>query len=143
MRLGDTGGGEAGTRGREASDHQRDHLKLYSTNSAQISSVACLSRPRVPASHVPASHVPKIILYKFSANIKCCLFITSPSPRVPRPRVPRTENYTLQIQRKYQVLLVYHVPESPPPRLPASPPPRLPASPPSSCRVKRSGKAVS
>ena len=25
---------------------------------------------------------PKIILYKFSTNVRCCLFITSPSPRV-------------------------------------------------------------
>ena len=38
-----------------------------------------------------------------------------------------TENYTLQSQRKCQVLFVYHVPEStrvPSPRVPASPRPR-------------------
>ena len=35
------------------------------------------------------SRPPKIILYKFSANVRCCLFITSPSPRVsPSPTSP-------------------------------------------------------
>ena len=36
-----------------------------------------------------------------------------------------TENCTLQIQRKYQVLFVYHVPESP--RVPESPSPTSPS----------------
>ena len=35
------------------------------------------------------SRPPKIILYKFSANVRCCLFITSPIPRVsPSPTSP-------------------------------------------------------
>ena len=37
-----------------------------------------------------------------------------------------TENYTLQIQRKYQVLFVYHVPESP--RVRETPSPTSPSS---------------
>ena len=37
---------------------------------------------------------PKIILYKFSANVRCCLFITSPSPRVsPSPTSPSPESH--------------------------------------------------
>ena len=34
------------------------------------------------------SRPPKIILYKFSANVRCCLFITS--PRVPESHVPES-----------------------------------------------------
>ena len=52
----------------------------------------------------PFSRPPKIILNKF----RCCLFITSPSPRAsPSPRVP----------------------ESPSPRVPTSPSPHVPTSP--------------
>ena len=47
-----------------------------------------------------------------------------------------TENCTLQIQRKYQVLFVYHVPESPCPR-PRVPRPRVPRLRVSSLRVPR------
>ena len=39
---------------------------------------------------IAVSRPPKIVLYKFSANIRCCLFITSLSPRVhvPESHVP-------------------------------------------------------
>ena len=51
----------------------------------------------------PFSRPPKIILYKF----RCCLFITSPSPRAsPSPRVPRPTS---------------HVPERPSVRVSESP----------------------
>ena len=41
---------------------------------------------------IAVSRPPKIVLYKFSANIRCCLFITSLSPRVhvPESHVPES-----------------------------------------------------
>ena len=57
-------------------------VKIINNKSSKSGKIA-FSRPQ------------KIILYKFSANVRCCLFITSPSrraspsPRVPRPRVLR------------------------------------------------------
>ena len=62
----------------------------------------------------PFSRPPKIILYKF----RCCLFITSPSPRaspsprVPRPRVSRPASHVpgqARASRKSQLLIHYRI----------------------------------
>ena len=56
---------------------------------------------------IAVSRPPKIVLYKFSANIRCCLFITSLSPRVhvPESHVPEFHFSESQVSES-------HVPES-------------------------------
>ena len=62
---------------------------------------------------IPQFTTAKIVLFKFSGKIRCCLFIMSWSYYVPRPtsHVPRPRDPTLSL-----------------PRVPASPRPRVPAS---------------
>ena len=55
---------------------------------------------------IAVSRPPKIVLYKFSANIRCCLFITSLSPRVhvPESHVPKSHVPEFHVPE-------FHVPE--------------------------------
>ena len=61
----------------------------------------------------PSSRPPKIILYKF----RCCLFVTSPSPRaspsprVPRPRVPVPRTRSTFSHSPGKVCLTYSDPD--------------------------------
>ena len=56
-----------------------------------------------PAYNIAFSKRPKIILYKFSANTRCCLFITSLSPQVTESHVP--ESHVLESQLKFCLCL--------------------------------------
>ena len=70
---------------------------------------------------IPFSRAPKIVLYKFSAKIRCCLFMTSSSTYVPRPRVP-----TFFASHVLESTLPRHAPGFPHPRIPSSPRLRVP-----------------
>ena len=78
---------------------------------------------------IAVSRPPKNVLYKFSANIRCCLFITSLCPRVhvPESHVPELHVSESQVSE-------YHVPESHVPEsnvresTSASPRPRVPVT---------------
>ena len=56
---------------------------------------------------IAVSRPPKNVLYKFSANIRCCLFITSLSPRVHVP-----ESHVLEFHVSESQVSESHVPES-------------------------------
>ena len=66
---------------------------------------------------IAVSRPPKIVLYKFSPNIRCCLFITSLSPRVhvPESHVPEShvpESYVLEFHVSESHVSESHVSES-------------------------------
>ena len=80
---------------------------------------------------IAVSRPPKIVLYKFSANIRCCLFITSLSPRVhvPESHVPEFHVSSPTSPSSTSPSLTSPSPTSPSPTSPsptsASPRPRV------------------
>ena len=61
---------------------------------------------------IAVSRPPKNVLYKFSANIRCCLFITSLSPRVHVPEFHVPELHVSESQVSESHVPESHVPES-------------------------------
>ena len=68
-----------------------------------------------------------MLFYKFSAKIRCCLFITYSSPYIPRPRVPAHPRVLTSSRSTSPKFPRPHVPEYPSPHVPVSPSPTSPS----------------